>query len=193
MPAICYLSHSLTWVFVLLISVAYLASLAIIGRKPLKFLGSQRYSLTILAVSILIDRLRALLNFQGGFEAWASTALGVIQSGSVIGSFKNMVFSFQYYVGGFYSNLLVITLLLAGTYLVFKYLDQRNLLIICWLAVLAVPFFFINLDLMWRVLYLIPTPLVCGYALSLYRGRLLLVLTVLWQVAYVIYCLTAIL
>jgi len=193
MLILCYLSHSWTWVFVLLISVAYLASLAIIGRKPLKFLGSQRYSLTLLAVSILIDRLRALLNSQGGFEAWSSTALGVLQSGSVIDSFKNMVFSFQYYVGGFYSNLLVITLLLVGTYLVFKYLDQRNLLIICWLAVLAVPFFFINLDLMWRVLYLIPAPLVCGYALSLYRGRLLLVLTVLWQINYVIYCLTAIL
>ncbi|MEM3040351.1 MAG: hypothetical protein QXO54_06065, partial [Candidatus Methanomethylicaceae archaeon] len=58
--------------------------------------------------------------------------------------------------------------------------------------VLAVPFLIIDLELVWRILYMLPAPFICGYALHSLRSKALYVTAVLWQINYVVYCLTAI-
>lgn len=188
-----WLSHAWTWDFVLLISIGYMLSLALISSNPLRYLALNRYAILPLVLSFAIDRVKPILFGTGGaIEAGTAVSARYLGAEYLLSSFKNMVFSFQFYVGGFYSNLLVIMLTLAGLYFLFRSLDQRKLLILCWVSVLAVPFLIIDLELVWRILYMLPAPLICGYALHSLRSKALYVTAVLWQINYVVYCLTAI-
>jgi hypothetical protein len=189
---LCWLSHAWTWDFVLLISAAYIAAMAILDGHPLRFLASKRYHLLPLVASFALDRLKvALVGTGGAVEAGTSVSMHYLGAEYLLSSFKNLVFSFQFYVGGFYSNLLVIALTLIGTYIVSQRVDGRKLLIMCWVSVLAVPFLIIDLELIWRILFMLPAPLICGYALSYSKSRILYTMAMLWQVNYVVYCLTA--
>ncbi|MEM4203878.1 MAG: hypothetical protein QXS54_07395 [Candidatus Methanomethylicaceae archaeon] len=188
-----WLSHAWTWDFVLLISIGYMLSLALISRNPLRYLALNRYAILPLVLSFAIDRVKQTMFGTGGaIEAGTAVSARYLGVEYLLSSFKNMVFSFQFYVGGFYSNLLVIMLTLAGLYFLFRSLDQRKLLILCWVSVLAVPFLIIDLELVWRILYMLPAPFICGYALHSLRSKALYVTAVLWQINYVVYCLTAI-
>jgi len=190
--ALCWLSHAWTWDFVLLISLAYIISMAIVGKDPVRSLLSNKYSLLPILLSFVLDRAKVLLVGSGGaIEAGTSVSVHYLGAEYLLSSFKNMVFSFQFYVGGFYSNLLVILLTLAGIYLLFRGVDARRVLLLCWVSVLALPFLIIDLELIWRILFMLPAPLICGYALSSSRSRILYLLAFMWQINYVAYCLTA--
>ncbi|MCX8182295.1 MAG: hypothetical protein N3D12_04180 [Candidatus Methanomethyliaceae archaeon] len=187
-----WLSHAWTWDFVLLISICYIFSLVIINRNPVHYLASNRYTILLIFASFTIDRIKPLFFGTGGaIEAGTAVSVRYLGAEYLLSSFKNMVFSFQFYVGGFYSNLLVVILTLAGLYLSFRHLDNQKLLLLCWTSVLAAPFLIIDLELIWRILYILPAPLICGYAISSSRSRTLYLTAIIWQINYVVYCLTA--
>ncbi|MBC7113666.1 MAG: hypothetical protein H5T34_06630 [Candidatus Methanomethyliales bacterium] len=190
---LCWLSHAWTWDFVLLISAAYIAVMAILERQTLRlsFLASKKYHILPLVASFALDRLKvALVGTGGAIEAGTSVSVHYLGAEYLLSSFKNLVFSFQFYVGGFYSNLLVTLLILVGVFLILRGVDRRKLLLLCWVSVLAVPFLIIDLELIWRILFLLPAPLICGYTLSRSNTKLFYILAFLWQINYVVYCLT---
>ncbi|MGC8936217.1 MAG: hypothetical protein ACP5KV_02470 [Candidatus Methanomethylicaceae archaeon] len=189
---LCWLSHAWTWDFVMLISAAYITVVGAMERQRLNFLSSKMYQILPLVASFALDRLKVLIVGTGGaIEAGTSVSVHYLGAEYLLSSFKNLLFSFQFYVGGFYSNLLVIILMLSGVYLILRSLDRRKVLLLCWLSVLAVPFLIIDIELVWRILFLLPAPLICGYALSRQDAKLLYVLAFLWQINYTVYCLTA--
>lgn len=189
---LCWLSHAWTWDFVLLISFTYVVTLAILSRTPIAFLINNRYYIAPIIASFVLDRLKALMLGTGSaIEAGTSVSVHYLGAEYILSSFKNLIFTFQFYVGGFYSNLLIITMTWVGIYFLFRHIDHAKLLILCWVSVLSLPFFIIDLELIWRILFMLPAPLICGYLLSYLRSKTLYALAFLWQIHYVIYCLTS--
>lgn len=111
----------------------------------------------IIVVNIGVDILKDRgLNVGSGIAAESDVAASKLGLGNFLRFWPNILFSFRYYMGGYFTNPLSWVLATIGVYLLMRVDRPYTRIVLSWLTVTALPIVFGNFVAQSRLLYILP-------------------------------------
>ena len=177
------LSHPWTWDMLMALILIYALYLTVKYRSLKEALPY----VTLMAVNLAVDRIRALLRGPGGMELGRSLATHMLSLSNLYILVPNLKWTFHLYVGGSFDTPLLLILAIIGGYFIYLGNTEKRELLLLWSLLIGLVFPFAHRSMGWRLLFNTPTPLLAGvglyHVLDNLRNKYLRPLFLCWFIA----------
>jgi len=163
------LTHAWTWGVVLaslMVFVGFSMLYRLAARCSLIPSGALRVSLPIIVANLVLLLLVMSLLSRGEFMILSRSALEAVNPGNLKSFHPALLFTFQYYVGGFFANPVVILPAIVGVVKSRRIDGKFSLLIFSLLLVTSIPLLLVGSWWQWRLLYMVPYQVLAAFSVA---------------------------